>query len=73
MFIWVTLPRHLDGAALLQQAIVTERLAFVPGHAFFADGSGANTLRLSFSNSNPEAIETGIQRLGKVISITLSD
>lgn len=73
MFIWVTLPRHLDGAILLQQAIATKRVAFVPGHAFFADGSGVNTLRLSFSNSNPEAIETGIQRLGKVINVALSD
>ncbi|MCF6233924.1 MAG: PLP-dependent aminotransferase family protein [Rhodobacteraceae bacterium] len=71
MFIWVTLPRHLNGADLLQQAIASERVAFVPGHAFFADGSGANTLRLSFSNSKPEAIDIGIGRLGKVIDNSL--
>ncbi len=67
MFIWVTLPEHLDGAELLQQAIARARVAFVPGQAFFADGSGRNTLRLSFSNSGLDAIDTGIARLAKVI------
>jgi len=67
MFVWLTLPNGLDGAALLEQAIAGERVAFVPGGAFFADGSGRNSLRLSFSNSTPERIETGIERLGRVI------
>ena len=39
MFIWVTLPDTLDGAELLKQSLESERVAFVPGHAFFADGS----------------------------------
>ena len=67
MFLWLTLPDRLDGAALLQRAIADERVAFVPGHAFFADGSGRNTLRLSFSNSGTQAIGEGIERLGRVI------
>ncbi|MBY6068567.1 PLP-dependent aminotransferase family protein [Leisingera aquaemixtae] len=67
MFIWVTLPEGMDGAQLLARSLETERVAFVPGQAFFADGSGQNTIRLSFSNSNHTAIEEGIARLGRVL------
>nr|WP_281435156.1 PLP-dependent aminotransferase family protein [Rhizobium lemnae] len=67
MFIWVTLPKGLDGAQLLARSIETEKVAFVPGQAFFADRSGENTLRLSFSCANEQMIEEGIQRLGRLI------
>ena len=67
MFIWVTLPEHFDGASLLAESLKTERVAFVPGKAFFADGSGANTLRLSFSCASEAMIEEGIMRLGRVV------
>ncbi len=67
MFVWVTLPAGLDGAELLARSIETEKVAFVPGQAFFADRSGANTLRLSFSCANETMIEEGIQRLGRLI------
>lgn len=67
MFIWVTLPKGLDGAQLLARSIETEKVAFVPGQAFFADRSGENTLRLSFSCANESMIEEGIQRLGRLI------
>ncbi|MGJ8570657.1 MAG: PLP-dependent aminotransferase family protein [Hoeflea sp.] len=67
MFIWVTLPEAADGAALLAESLKTERVAFVPGKAFFADGSGANTLRLSFSCASEAMIEEGIKRLGRVV------
>jgi DNA-binding transcriptional MocR family regulator len=67
MFIWVTLPERLDGAALLAESIKSERVAFVPGKAFFADGSGSNTIRLSFSCASEAMIEEGIKRLGRVI------
>jgi DNA-binding transcriptional MocR family regulator len=67
MFVWVTLPAHLDGAELLAQSIKTERVAFVPGRAFFADGSNGNTLRLSFSCANEAGIAEGMKRLGRLI------
>ncbi len=67
MFVWVTLPAHLDGAELLAQSIRTERVAFVPGRAFFADGSNGNTLRLSFSCANEAGIAEGMKRLGRLI------
>jgi len=67
MFVWVTLPQGMDGADLLAQSLKTERVAFVPGRAFFADGSNGNTLRLSFSCANETAIDEGIKRLGRLI------
>ncbi len=68
MFIWVTLPKGMDGAKLLARSLETAKVAFVPGQAFFADGSGANTFRVSFSCANDELIEEGISRLGKLIA-----
>lgn len=71
MFIWVTLPEALDGADLLAESLKTERVAFVPGHAFFADGSGRNTLRLSYATSDEARIAEGIKRLGNLITKAL--
>ena len=68
MFIWITLPEGMDGAKLLAKSLETAKVAFVPGKAFFADGSGANTFRVSFSCANDQMIEDGIGRLGKLIA-----
>lgn len=67
MFVWVTLPQGLCGADLLAQALQTVKVAFVPGQAFFPDDTGANTIRLSFSNSDEDTIREGIRRLGEVL------
>jgi 2-aminoadipate transaminase len=66
LFIWATLPPYLDTAKMLPLAIL-QRVAYVPGTAFFADGSGARHLRLNFSYCTEEQIAEGIKRLGKVI------
>jgi DNA-binding transcriptional MocR family regulator len=63
----MTLPDHMDGAALLARSIEQIRVAFVPGVAFHADGTGRNTIRLNFSLPDAEAIDTGMQRLGDLI------
>lgn len=68
MFIWVTLPEGMDGAKLLATSLESAKVAFVPGQAFFADGSGANTFRVSFSCANDQLIEEGISRLGRLIA-----
>lgn len=67
MFVWVTLPSHMNGGDLLRQSLETQRVAFVPGQAFFADGSGANTLRLAFSLADGAKIDEGVKRLAAVI------
>lgn len=71
MFVWVTLPESMDGAALLARSVETEKVAFVPGQAFFADRSGVNTIRLSYSCANEAMIEEGIRRLGRLIGTAL--
>jgi len=71
MFVWMTLPGHIDGAALLAESLQTEKVAFVPGRAFFADGTGGNTLRLSFTQANEAQIDEGMRRLGRVIAQSL--
>jgi DNA-binding transcriptional MocR family regulator len=44
----------------------------VPGAAFFADRSGRNTIRLSFSlNDEPKATE-GVRRIAAVIGKVLA-
>jgi DNA-binding transcriptional MocR family regulator len=67
MFIWLTLPAHLDGAELLAKSLESQKVAFVPGRAFFADGSNGNTLRLSFSCADEATINTGISRIGTLL------
>ncbi len=67
LFLWVTLPEGMDTSKLLAEA-VEQRVAFVPGAAFYPCGGGENTLRLNFSNASPEKIREGIARLGQVLA-----
>jgi hypothetical protein len=73
MFIWLTLPKNIDGKLLLADALSTQKVAFVPGQAFFPDGSGANTMRLSFSAVDETKIDRGIKRLGKLLCAAIAD
>jgi len=66
LFLWGVLPEHLNAAEVLKDAI-EQKVAFVPGAAFFPTGGGHNTMRLNFSNATPERIQEGISRLGKVL------
>lgn len=67
MFVWLTLPEDFDAAELLERALANENIAFVPGAAFYADGSGRNTLRLNFSMPSEAQIEEGIKRLARLL------
>lgn len=66
MFLWVQLPEGLDTELLLAEAIA-EKVAYVPGKPFFVGEGGENTMRLNYSNSNPELIDEGIRRLARLI------
>ncbi len=66
-FVFVTLPEYIDTDEMLTEAI-NEKVAYVSGSSFYANGKGKNTLRLSFCYPNEGDIEEGIKRLGKVIS-----
>src|SRR4029453_13069414 len=65
-YVWLTLPEGLDAKAMLPRA-VTARVAYVPGTAFYADGSGSQAMRLSFCFPTPERIREGVRRLAGVL------
>ena len=66
LFIWAELPEHMDALKLLQKA-VERKVAYVPGTYFCVNGGHMNTLRLNFSNSTIEQIESGMKVLKDLI------
>lgn len=66
-YTWVQLPEGLDARDMLPRA-VTARVAYVPGTAFYADGQGADHMRLSFCFPTVERIHEGVRRLAGVVS-----
>jgi DNA-binding transcriptional MocR family regulator len=66
-YVWATLPPEIDTKALMPKAIVA-KVAYVPGTAFYADGFGSRSLRLSYCYPTPERIREGIKSLGHVVS-----
>ena len=70
-YVWVTLPPEIDPTALMPKAIVA-KVAYVPGTAFFADGFGSWSLRLSYCFPTPERIRDGVKALGGVIKSEMS-
>jgi 2-aminoadipate transaminase len=71
LFLFVTLPAHLDADEIFKKAII-KNVAFVAGSSFYCNNSGHNTMRLNFSFSNKAEIEEGVQRLSQVISDELT-
>lgn len=69
-YVWMTLPAGLDAGAMLPRA-VTERVAYVPGTAFYSDGRGRDSMRLSYCYPTPERIREGIRRLATVVDAEL--
>lgn len=65
-FIWVTLPEKMNATELFADA-VAEKVVYVPGSHYFANGGGENTMRLNFSACGEERIDLGMQRLGRVV------
>src|SRR5258706_2446830 len=67
LFLWLRLSDSFDTQALLERAL-EKQVAYVPGSAFYVDGSGTNELRLNFSSMPPERIRDGVQRLASLIT-----
>jgi 2-aminoadipate transaminase len=66
LFLWVSLPEICNSKELLIKA-VEKKVAFVPGESFYPNGGGLNTMRLNFSNAQPDMIRIGIRRLAETI------
>ncbi|QUQ70008.1 aminotransferase-like domain-containing protein [Kutzneria sp. CA-103260] len=65
-YVWLTVPEGLDTKAMLPRA-VTQRVAYVPGTAFYADSFGSRQMRLSYCYPTPERIREGVRRLAAVL------
>ena len=65
-YVWVNLPPEIDTKALVPKAIVA-KVAYVPGSAFYADGLGSWSMRLSYCHPTPERIRQGVKALGGVL------
>ena len=65
-YVWVTLPPEIDTKAMMPKAIVA-KVAYVPGTAFYADGFGSWSMRLSYCYPTPERIREGVKALAGVV------
>ena len=65
-FIWLKLPDFLNTKEILADA-VRNKVAYVPGTGFYADGRGTDSARIAFCTESRENIEKGIKILAKII------
>lgn len=66
MFLWVTLPEGISAMSIFQKAL-DQKVAFVPGDPFYVDVKDSNTMRLNYTNADPETIDDGIRRMGEIL------
>ncbi len=71
MFLWVTLPKHVNTRLMFKRAL-EKKVAYVVGDVFYPDSSNYNSMRLNFSYSDDDVIREGIKRLAKVIQEEMS-
>ena len=62
LFTFMTLSDSIDTASRIETA-VANGVTYVPGSPFFVDGSGQNTMRLTFAKESDERLREGVQRL----------
>jgi 2-aminoadipate transaminase len=67
LFAWMTLKNDVDTASRIEEA-VRSGVAYIPGAPFFVDGSGRNTMRLTFAKESDERIRDGVARLSSVFA-----
>ena len=67
LFTFVTFAPEVDTAAYVERA-VANGVAYIPGAPFFVDGSGRNTMRLTFAKETDERMVTGVAKLAETLS-----
>ncbi len=68
MFLWVRLVGSPRPARELLPVAVDAGVAFVPGEAFFVDGSGGDRIRLSFATLTPDELGEAARRLARALT-----
>ena len=71
LFCWVKLPYQIDTTELLLETRQAG-VVFSRGHLFHIDGSGHNTLRLSFGNLTEAELDRGLKILGQTATKLLN-
>lgn len=72
LFVWVTLPEHVDAKELMAKAM-EKKVAYVPAASFYPNGGNANHFRLNFSTMNEDRIVEGIKVLAELLKEELKD
>jgi 2-aminoadipate transaminase len=67
-FLWVTLPDSVSAVDLLSDCRAAG-VDYIPGPAFYGDGGGEQSLRLSYSAVTIDQINEGIKRLANVVRV----
>ena len=69
LYLWCRVASSVSTRALLDASLALG-VAFVPGHAFYADPAGESELRLCFSSLEPAAIDEAIMKLADALRST---
>jgi 2-aminoadipate transaminase len=67
LFTFVTMNDGVDTASRINDAVASG-VAYIPGGPFFVDGSGRNTMRLTFAKESDARIREGMGRLAGVFA-----
>ncbi len=70
LFLWVTVPEHIDTNDLFMEAIKF-KVAFVPGDAFYGENPAKNHLRINFSFASKEQLVEAVKRLSDCVKTQL--
>lgn len=71
-FIWVTMPEEIDARRMFPQ-VQELGVEYLPGPACYAEATGENQIRLSFSFVEDDLIEPGIRIIGDVAKSELRE
>ena len=66
LFLWVSLPPHIDTDELFFDAI-EHKVAFVPGDQFYGENPEHNHMRINFSFVSKDQLAVAVERLAKCI------
>jgi len=66
LFLFLSLPGHMDAEKLFHKAI-EKNVAYVMGSVFHCDGSGKHTMRINFSYVPEDKAREGVKRLAEAI------
>ncbi|MBN2460774.1 MAG: PLP-dependent aminotransferase family protein [Candidatus Cloacimonetes bacterium] len=72
LFLWVTVPEHIDTNDLFMEAI-KYKVAFVPGDVFYGENPARNHMRINFSYVSKEQLAEAVSRLSRCIKDRLQE